>query len=93
MNSFDRSRITVLEHEVNQLMEWRKRMAATLADITNDIVALKARTDAFVSALNDVKAQLAAALARPTVDPAEVQAAHDALSGVISEMDAANPPA
>lgn len=56
-------------------------------DLAAKILELKAETVKTLKTLDDVRGQLAAALAADAIDQAEIQKAHDAISEVVADMD------
>lgn len=56
-------------------------------DLAAKILELKQETVRVFKVLDDVRGQLAAVLAADALDQDEVQKAHDAIAGVVADMD------
>jgi hypothetical protein len=78
-----------LDVAVRLIYKWRRQDMANWEMIKVQIAELKNETVKVLATLDMVRKQLADALAADNVDAVEIQAAHDALSGVIGDMESA----
>lgn len=69
------------------LLEWRKEDMANWNDLAARILELKQETVRVFEVLDKVRGELDAALRADALDQDEVQKAHDAIAGVVADMD------
>jgi hypothetical protein len=79
-------RIEVL---IRYIARWRRNDMANWEMIKVQIAELKSETVKVLATLEMVRKQLADTLAADSVDQVEIKAAHDALAGVIGDMESA----
>jgi hypothetical protein len=78
-----------LDLAVRLIFKWRRQDMANWEMIKAQIAELKSETVKVLATLEMVRQQLADCLAADNVDQVEIQAAHDALAGVIGDMESA----
>jgi hypothetical protein len=74
---------------VRLIYKWRRQDMANWEMIKVQIAELKNETVKVLATLEMVRKQLSDCLAADNVDAVEIQAAHDALAGVIGDMESA----
>jgi hypothetical protein len=74
---------------VRLIYKWRRQDMANWEGIKIQIAELKSETVKVLATLEMVRKQLSDVLAADNVDAVEIQAAHDALAGVIGDMESA----